>query len=409
MTKNEGEFVSPSDAPSVETGFAQDRRPERFYTSRTFPNGNVYSSDRGQPSRFAYRVFDDDGTASALIRDGEEWLVTPIEGSRSQIKVLISRDAGALVDLWIQRVPPPGSKQEIKEVLRVRREDAIRLSEFFRSVLLLEPDGADTGVRIDEDTMREVLNRPDAASRVYETQAPALRALIAEDIHAQDVVALRGRKSAVEKFLRMLHDDEFFDAQREKRKGAESVWQTFFEQNPWILGVGLGTQLLTSWSDDRLEQIVKGHSIAGDGKRADAVLRTSGLAQSMVFAEIKHHRTPLLRSGPYRPSVWSPSKELSGGIAQAQVTVHEAVSGLGERLTSRDGEGYENGGLTYLLRPRSFLIIGLLSEFQTDSGFHHPEKFRSFELARRHLQEPEVVTFDELLARAEWIVATAES
>jgi hypothetical protein len=35
-------------------------------------------------------------------------------------------------------------------------------------------------------------------------------------------------------------------------------------------------------------------------------------------------------------------------------------------------------------------------------------KFRSFELFRRNLHEPEIVTYDELLARAEWHVEIAE-
>jgi hypothetical protein len=111
----------------------------------------------------------------------------------------------------------------------------------------------------------------------------------------------------------------------------------------------------------------------------------------------------------YRPSVWSMSKDLAGGISQAQVTVHQAVAGVGERVARRGADGFEMADLTYLIRPRSFLIIGKLSEFRNDQGHHHPEKIRSFELARRHLQQPEVVTFDELLARAEWIVSNSAS
>jgi hypothetical protein len=380
--------------------------PGRLYTSKTFANRNSNSSDYGEPSRFVYQVFDDDGTASSLQREGEEWVVTPISGTRSQIKVLMSREKGSIVDLWIQRVPVVGSGSVVKEVLRVRREDAIRLAEFFRHLMLIEPDGADTGTKLDEETLSALLNNPESASRVYESQAPAVRALIADDAQAQDVVALAGRRAALKRFRKMLDDDAFFDSQVEENKGKESVWQKFFETNPWVLGVGLGTQLFTSWSEEKLEQIVKGHSIAGDGKRADAVLRTSGLVQSMVFAEIKHHRTPLLKD-EYRPSVWSMSKELAGGISQAQVTVHQAVANVGERVARRGDGGFETADLTYLIRPRSFLIIGKLSEFKNDQGQHHPEKIRSFELARRHLQEPEVVTFDELLARAEWIVSNS--
>lgn len=87
---------------------------------------------------------------------------------------------------------------------------------------------------------------------------------------------LAGRRAVLEQFRRMLDDDAYFDSLIEANKGKEAVWQQFFETNPWVLGVGLGTQLFTSWSEEKLEQIVKGHSIAGDGKRADALLRTSG-------------------------------------------------------------------------------------------------------------------------------------
>lgn len=402
----EWDDASQPTSPTTETEFAQARVEGRIYTSKTFPNGNPNSVDQGQPSRFAYQVFDDDGTASSLVREGEEWIVTPVEGTRSQVKILVSREAGSLVDLWIQRVPAHDSEGTVKEILRVRRKDAIRLSEFLRSVMLMEPDGADTGIRIDEETIAELLNSPDSAERVYARQAPALRNLIKEDSHAKDVVALAGRRESLTRFQRMLSDDEFFDSLVAENKGKEAVWQEFFEANPWVLGIGLGSQLFTSWSKEKLEQVVAGHSIASDGKRVDALMRTSGLIQSMVFAEIKHHRTDLLKT-EYRPGVWPVSRELAGGISQAQTTVHQAVATVGEELARRDESGFKTRDLTYLLRPRSFLIIGMLSEFVNDSDEHHPEKVRSFELARRHLQEPEVITFDELLARAEWIVESS--
>jgi hypothetical protein len=137
-----------------------------------------------------------------------------------------------LVDLWIQRVPVVGSGAVVKEVLRVRREDAIRLAEFFRRLMLIEPDGADTGIKLDEDTLSTLLNNPESANRVYETHAPALRALIADDAQAQDVVALAGRRAALEQFRKMLDDDAFFDSQVEENKGKEAVWQKFFETKP---------------------------------------------------------------------------------------------------------------------------------------------------------------------------------
>ncbi len=60
VSGEEWQFASPSYAPATETEFAQARVPNRLYTSKTFTNRNPNSSDHGQPSRFAYQVFDAD-------------------------------------------------------------------------------------------------------------------------------------------------------------------------------------------------------------------------------------------------------------------------------------------------------------------------------------------------------------
>jgi hypothetical protein len=48
-------------------------------------------------------------------------------------------------------------------------------------------------------------------------------------------------------------------------------------------------------------------------------------------------------------------------------------------------------------------VIGSLDEFYADHGVN-VSKFRSFELYRRNTSRPEVITFDELLERARFIV-----
>lgn len=167
--------------------------------------------------------------------------------------------------------------------------------------------------------------------------------------------------------------------------------------------------MLTSWSDQKLEQVVAGASVVSVGKRADALLRTSGRIKSMVFAEIKTHRTTLLSASEYRSGCWPPSEELAGGVAQVQGTVHRAVNEIGERLEDVDPDGSDvPGGFTYLLKPLAFLVIGSLDQLVGPDGGHHRDRIRSFELYRRQLHEPEVVTFDGLLARAEWHVTMAE-
>lgn len=179
------------------------------------------------------------------------------------------------------------------------------------------------------------------------------------------------------------------------------------EENPWVLGANLGGQLYTSWSEEKLEQVVAGRHIGGVGKRTDALMRTAGAVRSMVFAEIKHHRTNLLAK-EYRPGCWRPSDDLSGAVVQVQQTVHLAVHNLSDYLPDQDDDGAMLPSGTFLLRPRSFVIIGSLTELTGTSGGPIPDKVRSFELFRRSLQEPEIITFDELLARAEWHVQVAE-
>ncbi len=151
-----------------------------------------------------------------------------------------------------------------------------------------------------------------------------------------------------------------------------------------------------------------GFSVAGPGKRADALLRTSGRIRSLVFAEMGHHETALLGRREYRPGCWAPSSDLVGGVTQIQQTVDRAVRSIGNRLADLDDEGAETGEATWLIRPRSYLIVGDLDQLRRDSGGVHPAKHQSFELYRRNLYKPEVITFDELLARAEWHVAVAE-
>ncbi|MFG1795615.1 Shedu immune nuclease family protein [Nocardia sp. NPDC049149] len=260
--------------------------------------------------------------------------------------------------------------------------------------------------------VRDVDVEEDRLVAAYRRDPQLFRTLITNDEAARDVVAMAHRRGQVEKFRQLLTDQDYFEAEASKRPnhaGEEWVWQHFFEDNPWIFGVSLAGQLLTSWSDEKLEQVVAGASISGVGKRTDALLRTSGRIRSLVFAEFKTHKKDLLGT-EYRSGCWSPSPELSGGVAQVQGTVHRAVIGIGERLQDQASDGSDvPDEFTYLLRPRSYLIIGNLDSLLGAGGGHHRDKIRSFELFRRQLVEPEILTFDELLDRAEWLVTSVDA
>lgn len=52
------------------------------------------------------------------------------------------------------------------------------------------------------------------------------------------------------------------------------------------------------------------------------------------------------------------------------------------------------------------MVAGRLSEFDAEHGVNG-QKYRSFELYRRSFNEPEIITFDELYRRAQYIVEHA--
>jgi antiviral defense system Shedu protein SduA len=69
-----------------------------------------------------------------------------------------------------------------------------------------------------------------------------------------------------------------------------------------------------------------------------------------------------------------------------------------------DVNGNPTGEIVYSYKPKSFLLIGKLSEFLTHGGPNR-ERFASFELLRKNTIAPEIITFDELLERAQFIAS----
>lgn len=401
-------FASPT--PLNEVTYARGRLPSRIYLSATFPLRFESSRDFGHQARYATRVFElfdeeDDSTESW------DWIEMEMYRSpkgRIQVKAMVAREQGAVRQIKIEKVPQSDTADRLEPLVTLDRERAQGFIEFIKSLEFVPIDGEGEGLHLDEQMLREVFRDPSAMTSLYERDPEQFRALISSDATAEDVVAMAHRREVLQVFRQWLEDDAEFQAASASAGGPERAWQQLFEANPWILGIGLGGQLLTSWNDERLEQVVGGFTIEESGKRIDALLRTQGSISSMVLAEIKHHRCNLLQSSAYRPGCWGPSRDLSGGIVQVQQTAYRASRDLSEHLADRAPDGSDLPTGTFVVRPRSYLVVGSLDELIGESGGVHHEKFRSFELHRRNLYEPEVLTFDEVLARAEWQVSKLE-
>ena len=65
----------------------------------------------------------------------------------------------------------------------------------------------------------------------------------------------------------------------------------------------------------------------------------------------------------------------------------------------KDEAGTRTGNIVYAVEPRSYLVVGNLAQI-----IGNDDKITCFELFRRNIRAPEIITFDELYSRAGCIV-----
>lgn len=393
-------------SPKTEADYATLRILGRTTVSKSFPQKYGRRSDHGASTRTVWQVISERDKITH-INDGEEEVVLlhESEAGRIQIKARVVRVMGRVAELRFERVTGQSNVDaKLTNLVTLDEEAASRLINLCQAFAAIDPDGSETQ-KIDQDLLAAVLARPEAVQQVYDHDPERFRQLIAGDKASTDVIAIASRRLALERFQVLLDDPEEFERARGTGQ-RERVWQKFFEANPWVLGIGLSGHLFTAYDEEKLEKAVAGSSVAGNGKRVDALLATSGAARSIAFAEFKLHDDPLVHK-EFRPGCWSPTEQLTSGIAQAQTTIARARDDIGSWLRPKDDDGYSTGEALFAGAPRSFLIIGRLDSLMRGDQVN-PDQVRSFELFRGHLHTPEVLTYDEVLARARWTLQLVE-
>ncbi|MCW0367914.1 hypothetical protein NB699_002897 [Xanthomonas sacchari] len=265
-----------------------------------------------------------------------------------------------------------------------------------------------SAVNITDEELRKIALTSQQAKQLVTNNEELIAEALRNSVTKNDLIAIGYRKRQLEVFANLLENDEYFeDLKRRKKCKDEALWQQFFEANSWIFGYGLSYIYSSELNERKLEQVVHGYRIGQPGKRVDALLRSRAIASTLCFVEIKTHKTQLLET-QYRNGCWSPSQHLSGAVAQIQGTVSYASETIFGKLPLPDKEGFLTAEEAFNFSPKSFVVVGSLGEFVGDHGVNEA-KLRSFELYRRNLHQPEIVTFDELYERARHIVTAGES
>uniref|UniRef100_Q31FQ7 Shedu protein SduA C-terminal domain-containing protein n=1 Tax=Hydrogenovibrio crunogenus (strain DSM 25203 / XCL-2) TaxID=317025 RepID=Q31FQ7_HYDCU len=357
--------------------------------------------DSDRKVRIASKVIESpDSYAFGKIKD--EVVLRHKEDAKSHITAKFLEDNRGIFVLSIQGYSVATEKPHNASFSFVGEEIG-KLLEFIRNIQSVNLDSPSRVNISDEELNRIVLSDKQAKSLLHENQELFAEVLRSE-VTTEDLIAVGYRKKQLEVYEKLLTNQSYFNSIKDKKKCTnESLWQKYYEKNPWIFGYGLGYIFLSGLDDKKLEQVVQGHSLDSHGKRVDALMKTKGIISNICFVEIKTHLTDLLDSKPYRSGCWAPSKELVGAISQVQGTVASAIENLSIKINPTDKDGNLTGEEIYNYQPKSYLVIGSMAEFVSENGVNK-DKLRSFELLRKNTTNPEIITFDELYERAKFIV-----
>jgi len=196
------------------------------------------------------------------------------------------------------------------------------------------------------------------------------------------------RKQTLENFKKALNENR-----------DESWWQNFFETNLWIFGYGLRYCFLNTVQS---QPNYGGTTVSGrGGEKGDFLAQTEAEAKFTVLVEIKKPSSALFQgSTKHRNGAWLLGNELVGGISQLQANCRRWEL-EGSKIEANCEALLKKG--VHTVSPKAILVIGVTSQFLADR-----DKRNSFELFRRNLHNPEIITFDELYERAKFIVGKNE-
>lgn len=341
----------------------------------------------------------------AKIKD--EIVLRETPGGKKIIKATVYEHPRLIKVLNIQEYTPSTGSPH-KNGFAFIGEEILSLYKFIKDVIAMD-FGSERYQRLSDDDIQYIEITDKQAKQIFTQNKEMFTNIIRSGITTEDVVAIGYRKKQLDVFEKLLNDITYFEhILKIKKCKKESLWQQFFEKNQWIFGYGLGYVFLTGLNDKKLEQVVKGFDVASHGKRVDALMKTRGIISNLCFVEIKTHHTKLLEDKPYRSGCYAASRELSGAISQVQVSITEATKNLSDKISMDDENGNPTGEEIFNYKPKAFLVIGSLNEFNSEHGVNK-DKLRSFELFRKSIINPEIITFDELYERAKFITNTIEN
>ncbi|MCB1583499.1 MAG: DUF4263 domain-containing protein, partial [Xanthomonadales bacterium] len=240
-----------------------------------------------------------------------------------------------------------------------------------------------------------------SALRQSPNRANIIETLINEgSITSKDIINTSYRRKELNKFKELIETEDYWKKYAEENNlstnSEEKVWQVFFEKNEWIFGYGL---------DYRYKSILQREANISENDISGANTVISdyllGDKKFTTFVEIKKPSTPLFAGGQNRSNSWRLSNELIYSVSQI---LEQKASGL----IKLEKPQYDSSG--NLINQKAYdskviLIIGTWKQLnQSINNYEIEIKKKTLELFRNDSRNIELLTFDELYDRANFIV-----
>ncbi len=159
----------------------------------------------------------------------------------------------------------------------------------------------------------------------------------------------------------------------------ETVWQRFFEVNPFILRLAFGYPVIRMHG----QTSVGGGRFDGSGTKITDFMLQAAATGNLALIEIKTGETALLERSEYRSGVYPPGRELAGAVNQVLDQIYQLQMTL--PLLKQTSGIYD---------VEAYAVQGLVIAGKTPT---EKDRKKSLELYRHSLKAVTVVTFDELV------------
>lgn len=382
-----------NNTPKSDFDFYNIRKEGKIYISKAFK-----LSHSSPESRNVKIVMED---SNVVILGEINGLLTLRQSAKKkqQVCVMISQDDKQIKRLTLQRFDERKSGDyttTTEHTFSFRGDEFKKLLSFLESIEFIDFSNKDNfqiedistnsgNKTIIDSSEKEIIK---ALKNYTGADRTELLYQIRNNLTQNDINILLGRKEALEIFKTQIHEN-IWD---------EKKWQLFFEEQKWIFGYGLDYRMMTQF--DREMNL---SAVGTDNKEKVIVDFLMTFNDFTVTVEIKRPDTPIFNKSKNRSGTWSFHNDFIDSVSQVLEQKAE-WNVLGQNSNNYNNEG--NQKLNKRTKDsKAILLVGNKSEFNEIENIRIREtKQDTFELFRRDSRNIEIITYDELFDRANYIV-----